>query len=199
MDTLLRAAVATLEGAKKEGQVTYFKPDDRPGNTVWLDAINDVTWWRYELGEPALLHLNRRAAPVSQVGHNARTGFSNNVVAEADRGSSLQSEGPPNKKRLTGDKKHHETRPLCLDHNSGRCSNTVWVIKCLGSHISSDCPHQEVPHTYWSDKAQNGRGKEKESIDRHGPPCRHGKVGLSSTVLLAALPLSWSPRRRRGR
>ena len=33
--------------------------------------------------------LNRRAATASQVGHDARTGFSNNVVAEGHRGSSL--------------------------------------------------------------------------------------------------------------
>ena len=64
-----------------------------------LDAINDAAWWRYDFEEPALLHLNGGAASVSQVGHDARTRF---------RGSSLQSEGPPNKKRLTGDHR----RPL---------------------------------------------------------------------------------------
>ena len=113
-----RAAVANKERAKKEGQVTDFKPD-RLWNTG-LDSIKDLTWWKYEPEQPALLHLNRRAA---------------------DRDSSLQSEGPPNKKRLTRDTEHHETtggrythsmkgKPLCPDYNSGRCSNTVWGIRC---------------------------------------------------------------------
>ena len=30
----------------------------RPMEPVWLDTINDVTWWRYELEEPALLHIS---------------------------------------------------------------------------------------------------------------------------------------------
>ena len=125
-------------GAKKEGQVTDFKPD-RPWNTVWHDVINDVTWWRYEHEEPALLYFNRKAATVSQVGHDARTSFSNNVVAEADRGISLQSAEPPNEKRLTGDKEppRDHRRPLhsqqegqavvpglqVLEHGSG---HMVW-------------------------------------------------------------------------
>ena len=143
MDRLLRAVVANLERFAEEVQVTDFKPD-RPWNTLWLHAVNDVTW--YELFDPSLFHLNRRASTVSQVGHDARTGFSNNVGAEADRGSSLQSEEPPNLKRLTGDKKHHETtggqythnrkgKPLCPEYNSGRCS------KQSGAYGAEACSH----------------------------------------------------------
>ena len=149
--------------------MTDFKPD-RPWNTVRLDAISDASWWMYELEEPAFLRLDLRAATVSQVGHDTRTSFSNTVVL---------------KKRLTGDEKHHETtgdrythnrkgKPLCSDHNSGRCSNRVWGIscgdrpehvhmcdKCWSSHISSGCSHQEMPQTCGSKKVQKGNGKSK--------------------------------------
>ena len=63
----------------------------------------------------------------------------------------------------------------------------------------SECSHQEIPQTYWSKKSRRGKEQAKERIDRHGRPWRHGKVGLSSAGWLAAILLSWSPRRRTGR
>jgi hypothetical protein len=185
MDRLLRAAAANHDRATREGKTSDFKPE-RPWNSVWLDSINDGNWWRYELEEPALLHLNRKAATSSSVGGDARVGFSNNVVAEADRGSSLMGEGPPAKRRATGDRRVHETtngkythnrkgKPLCPGFNSGSCKNTVrgsWCgdrqehvhlcDRCLGNHTSLECGHKDMPQTHWAKKGfRKGKGKGK--------------------------------------
>ena len=149
---------------------------------------------------PALPHLNQGAATVSQVGHDARTSLSNNVVAEADRGSFQQNEESSNKKRLTGEKKYVETTAGRHTHNrESFCARTTtqagartrsgafWCSdcpehvhicdKCLGSHISSKGAHQKMPQTYWSKKAQKEKG---QGTGMHGlvDTERSGQCGL---------------------
>ena len=97
----------------------------------------------------------------------------------------MMGEGPPTKKRATGDSRVHETvngkythnrkgKPLCTGFNNGSCKNTVRGIwcgdrpehmhlcdRCLGNHASSECGHKEIPQTHWSKKGQKSKGKGK--------------------------------------
>ena len=183
-----RLLQAAHEEAISKGATTDYD-DRKPWNLVFRKVVSDESYWRDQVQEPALLVLTKIAGLNEVVEGDAMPQPSASHPREAIPSAGRMANQPQLQIRLRNNNRtgrHHQIESgkytanrtgysICSAYNSGECKDTiqgVWCAKshnmahqcdrCLGSHPSTRCPHNEMPVPgFIKNKGKGGSGGKK--------------------------------------